>query len=229
MRRIDLGRARSLASVRRAVIVCRACPRLVHFRETVKPRASFSGQKYWRRPVPGFGDPLARLIVVGIGPAAHGGNRTGRPFTGDGSGRFLVRALFKAGFANKPVSESLNDGLVYRDCYLTAAVKCAPPGDRPTPQEFFNCSPYLEAEFELLKAAKAILALGGLAFQAVKKYAEKSGADVRGWRFEHGACYESSGLPRVFVSYHPSPRNTNTGKLTLDMLVSVLLDIKAGF
>ena len=229
MKRTDRLGLRSLASVNEAVTACRRCPRLVRFREGVEPKASFSEQRYWRKAVPGFGDPRARLVIIGIAPAAHGGNRTGRVFTGDGSGRFLVRALHAAGFANKPVSESLDDGLVYLDCYLTAAVKCAPPADKPTPREFRNCSVYMEAELSMLKDAKAVLVLGGLAFNAFRKYAKQSGAEVRGWHFRHGARYRSPSLPELFASYHPSPRNTNTGKLTQEMLVSVLLEITEGF
>ncbi|MDV3276900.1 MAG: uracil-DNA glycosylase [Nitrososphaerales archaeon] len=219
---------RSLSGVGKEVVTCRACPRLVRFREGVAPRAAFRGERYWRRPVPGFGDPEAELVVVGLAPAAHGGNRTGRVFTGDGSGRFLVKALCAAGFANQSVSESRDDGLVYTKCYVTAAVKCAPPGDRPTGAEFANCSGYLDAELALLKRAKVVLALGSMAFRAVVDSERKKGRDVSGMRFIHGASYPLAGGRRLYAGYHPSPRNTNTGKLTGAMLVSLLQRIKAG-
>lgn len=218
---------RSLNGVRKGVVECRSCPRLVRFRETVPPKAAFRGERYWRRPVPGFGDPDPQLVIVGLAPAAHGGNRTGRVFTGDGSGRFLVKALYSAGFANQQVSESKDDGLVYEGCYVTAAVKCAPPGDRPTKQEFDNCSGYLDAELNLLKGARAVLALGSMAFRAVLDSERRRGADASGMRFVHGASYPLPGGRRLYASYHPSPRNTNTGKLTEEMLVGLMQEIKA--
>jgi uracil-DNA glycosylase family 4 len=218
--------ASSIAALRREVISCRRCPRLVRYRESVKPRASFAGQAYWRKPVPGFGDVNARLLVLGIAPAALGGNRTGRVFTGDESGRFLVKALHRAGFASIPVSESRDDGLVYDDCYLTAAVKCAPPGDKPTRAEFENCSRFLDQEMSQLTNLRAVLALGGLAFASFAKHAKRQGRPTKGLVFAHGASYIIPGMPKLWASYHPSPRNTNTGKLTQRMLVDVLLRIK---
>jgi uracil-DNA glycosylase len=208
------------------VVECRLCPRLVEFRENVKPKASFSHERYWRKPVPGFGDIGGRLLVLGLAPAASGGNRTGRVFTGDSSGRFLVKALHAAGFANQPVSESRDDGLVYTDCYLTAAVKCAPPGDKPTQAEFLNCSSYLEAEIALMTNLKAVLALGSLAFRAYLDHLNREGVPTRGVRFGHGTKFALEGVPTLYGSYHPSPRNTNTGKLTQGMLVSVLSRIR---
>jgi len=216
----------SIGALRKAVITCERCPRLVSYRERVKPRASFAGQDYWRRPVPGFGDIKGRLFILGLAPAAHGGFRTGRIFTGDESGRFLVRALFRTGFANKPVSEGLDDGLVYTDCYLTAAVKCAPPGDKPTGDEFANCSTFLEQELALLPNLRIVLALGKLAFDSFIRHAKNGGASTNGVRFAHGAAYAITGMPKLWASYHPSPRNTNTGTLTQQMLVGVLLKIK---
>ena len=213
-------------SLRLRVVDCRLCPRLVEFRETVKPKASLSHERYWRKPVTGFGDIGGRLLVLGLAPAASGGNRTGRVFTGDSSGRFLVKALHAAGFANQPVSESGEDGLVYTDCYLTAAVKCAPPGDRPTQAEFLNCSSYLEAEIAPMRNLKAVLALGSLAFRAYLDHLNRVGVSTRGVRFGHGAKFTFEGVPTLYGSYHPSPRNTNTGKLTQGMLVSVLRRIR---
>ncbi len=205
---------------------CRRCPRLVAYRESVKPRASFASESYWRKPVPGFGDLDGRLLVLGIAPAAHGGNRTGRVFTGDSSGRFLVKALYKSGFANQPVSESALDGLVYKDCYVTAAVKCAPPGDRPTPAEFGNCSAFLDAEVSLMRNLSAVLALGGLSFKAYLDHLRTAGVDVLGVEFSHGKVHRFDGLPSLWASYHPSPRNVNTGRLTEPMLVGLLRKIR---
>ncbi len=224
-----LKRARPMSPVAlgRRVIACRICPRLVEYRESVKPKASFASQRYWRRPVPGFGDLEGRVLVVGLAPSAHGGNRTSRIFTGDSSGRFLVRALHAAGFANQPVSESVGDGLVYSDCYVTAAVKCAPPGDRPTDEEFANCSVYLDTEIAIMKNLGGVLALGALAFKAYLDHARRMGVDVRGLRFAHGKVYAFPGKPTLYASYHPSPRNTNTGLLTHRMLVALLERIKS--
>ncbi len=212
----------SLAQVARAVVKCRRCPRLVRFRETVPPRKAFISEAYWRRPVAGFGDPDAGLVVIGLAPAAHGGNRTGRVFTGDKSGRFLVRALFEAGCASQPTSESKDDGLVYNGCYVTAAVKCAPPHDKPNAEEFENCSSWLDSELRLLTKAEAVVALGRAAFEAYLRYAGARGEPTRGMGFAHGRRYAFGGLPALYASYHPSPRNTNTGKLTRAMLVALL-------
>ena len=213
----------------RRIIQCRLCPRLVDYRENVKPRASFSHERYWRKPVPGFGDLNGRLLVIGLAPATSGGMRTGRIFTGDLSSAFLVAALHSAGFANQDRSDSLDDGLVYTDCYLTAAVKCAPPGDKPTPQEFANCAPYLDGEIALMSNLVSVLALGAFAFRAYLGHLSRRGVGVRGLKFAHGEVYRIEGSPTLYASYHPSPRNTNTGKLTAAMLASVLANIKRGF
>ncbi len=206
---------------------CRRCPRLVRYRETVPPRKSFRSERYWRRPVPGFGDPNASLVVIGLAPAAHGGNRTGRVFTGDESGRFLVAALYEAGYANKPVSESRDDGLVYTDCYVTAAVKCVPPQNKPTAKEFENCSAYLDSELRLLHNARSVVALGRAAFEAYVDYAASRGARTARAEFAHGRRYRFAGLPTLYASYHPSPRNTYTGKLTKKMFMSLLQKVRA--
>jgi uracil-DNA glycosylase family 4 len=219
------GNCSPAENLRQKIIKCRRCPRLTQFRERVKPRASYSTQHYWRRPVPGFGDLDGRLLVLGLAPALHGGNRTGRVFTGDSSGRFLIKALHAAGFANQPISESIDDGLVYLDCYLTAAVKCAPPGDRPTNLEFENCSVYLSTELALMKNLRAVLVLGAMAFNAYRgQVGLRRGAGA--FKFAHGKKYTIKGGPTLYASYHPSPRNTNTGRLTEDMLVSVLENIR---
>lgn len=219
---------RNLESLGSAVVKCNRCSRLRRYARVVatRKRAQFANWEYWAKPVRGFGDFNASLLIIGLAPAAHGGLRTGRVFTGDSSGRFLVKALHRAGFANQPVSESRDDGLVYTNCYVTAAVKCAPPRDKPSRSEFANCGRYLDAELSLLKRARAILVLGGLAFRAVLDSERRRGADVSGMKFVHGASYPLSGGRRLYASYHPSPRNTNTGKLTEAMLVALLEDIK---
>ncbi len=222
----ESGRNQTLAGLADGIVRCRRCPRLVRYRENVPPRKSFASREYWRRPVPGFGDPEAGLVAIGLAPAAHGGNRTGRVFTGDGSGRFLVAALHEAGYANQPVSESRDDGLVCAGCSVTAAVKCAPPHDKPTSEEFENCSSWLESELRLLGHTKAVLALGRAAFEAYLDYAARHGATTNALAFKHGRRYSLAGLPPLYASYHPSPRNTNTGKLTRKMMVALLKRIR---
>lgn len=212
---------RSLDELSEKVIACRRCPRLVEYRESVPARKAFSDQEYWRKPVPGFGDPEARIVVMGLAPAAHGGERTGRVFTGDESARFLYRSLHDVGLANKPTSESRDDGLRLRGCYVTAAVKCAPPRNRPTPEEFRACSTYLDAEMESLPHAVAVVALGQLAFNAVVEWAGRRGAQTSGMVFKHGCSYHPTGLPRIYACYHPSPRNTYTGLLTRHMMTEI--------
>jgi len=222
----EIARGSSSEELRLRIIQCRLCPRLVAYREGVKPRASYAAQKYWRKPVPGFGDFSGRVLILGLAPASHGGNRTGRIFTGDASSRFLVKALYAAAFANQPISESRDDGLRYADCYVTAALKCSPPGDKPTSKEFANCSPYLEEEISLLVNLKVVIALGALAFRAYLEYLGRRGVGVRGVTFSHGKSYSFEGFPRLYASYHPSPRNTNTGKLTQRMLVGLFKKVK---
>ena len=223
----------SLEAVRREVVACRRCPRLVAYRERIarEPKREFRGDTYWARGVPGFGDPRARLVAVGLAPAAHGSNRTGRVFTGDRSAAFLVRAFHAAGFASQPTSMARGDGLAYRDLYLTAAVRCAPPGNQPSASETRNCAGYLDREIRLLPEVRAILALGGFAWTAVRT------AAARIYRvpevttpFGHGACAPlGPGRPLLWASYHPSPQNTNTGKLTQPMLVDLLKRVRSSF
>jgi uracil-DNA glycosylase len=225
--------ADSFELLRREIVACRQCPRLVRYREhiAVTRKKEFRTEEYWGRPVPGFGDPAARLVAVGLAPAAHGSNRTGRVFTGDRSAAFLVRAFHAAGFANQPTSVRRGDGLRYTDLYLTAAVRCAPPDNRPRPDERDACAPYLERELRLLREARAILALGGFAWDAVREIAPRVyGAPPVERPFSHGACAPlGPGRPLLWASYHPSPQNTNTGKLTLPMLVELLERIRAGY
>ena len=219
----------SAADLRRKIITCTLCPRLVEYRENARARPAFADQEYWRKPVPGFGDINGRLIILGLAPATSGGMRTGRIFTGDSSSRFLVSALHSTGFANQPSSESVDDGLAYTDCYLTAALKCAPPEDRPTPEEMSNCSPYLDEEISLMGNLESVLALGALAFRAYLGHLGRAGVPTWGMKFAHGEVHRFRGMPTLYTSYHPSPRNTNTGKLTKGMLTSVLERVKKDF
>lgn len=225
--------ADSLELVRREVVACARCPRLVQYRELMarEKKREFRHEEYWGRPVPGFGDPGARLVVVGLAPAAHGSNRTGRVFTGDRSAAFLVRAFHEAGFANQPTSLRRGDGLRYHDLYLTAAVRCAPPDNRPTPDERGNCRPFLERELRLLPNTRAILALGGFAWDALREVVPRVYGGRRPDRaFAHGACAPlGPGRPLLWGSYHPSPQNTNTGRLTGKMLVELLERIRASY
>jgi len=222
--------AESLRQLNETIIACRRCPRLVGYREKVarEKRAAYREWDYWGKPVPGFGDPHARLLILGLAPAAHGGNRTGRVFTGDRSGDFLYKALYEAGFANQPTSVSRDDGLKLTDAYLAAAVRCAPPANKPRPSELANCQPYLERELELLRP-RAVLALGSIAMRALLALLREQGQLPKhaAFEFKHGANHElGPGLPRLFVSYHPSQQNTFTGKLTEKMLTSVLREIR---
>ena len=208
----------SLSALNADVIDCRRCPRLVAWRERVarEKRAAFADQEYWGRPVPGFGDPRARLLVVGLAPAAHGGNRTGRIFTGDRSGDWLFAALWRAGFANQPTSLHRDDGLELTDCWISAPVKCAPPDNRPTPDERDRCAPYLAAEVRLLPL-RVVVALGGFAWDAALRHL----GPVRPKpRFGHGAEVEV-GAVVLLGSYHVSQQNTFTGRLTEPMLDAV--------
>ncbi len=226
-----------LQALQRQVIACTRCPRLVNYcREVARAkRRMYRDCEYWGKPIPSFGDPGAELLIIGLAPAAHGGNRTGRIFTGDRSGDFLYRALFEAGFANQPESRQRGDGLKLRNCYITAALRCAPPANKPLPPELRNCRPYLEAELRLLTRVRAILALGRIAFDTYLRLAPETTVLAKATafpprssvRFAHGASYRlPAGLPRLFASYHPSQQNTQTGKLTPEMMRAVLQDIR---
>lgn len=195
------------------VIDCTCCPRLSQYIKQIGQEKvrRFISEEYWARPLPSWGDPNARLLIVGLAPAAHGGNRTGRMFTGDGSGDWLARAMYESGFANMPTSRSKDDGLVLKDVYITAAIRCAPPDNKPLTIELMNCSQYLVSELQILKNIKVILMLGKVGFDA---YCRAAG--LRKLRFSHGASYEMNGKI-LLASYHPSRQNTNTGKLTWQM------------
>jgi uracil-DNA glycosylase len=212
------------------IIQCRKCPRLVAYREEVarQKRLSFREWDYWGKPVPGFGDPRAKLLILGLAPAAHGANRTGRMFTGDRSGDFLYKAMYKTGFANQPVSTRLGDGLKLKNAYISAAARCAPPANKPLPSELANCQPYFEADLELVRP-KAILALGSIAMRVYLGFLKRNGKirSFSSFPFGHGVGYSfDDGLPKLFASYHPSQQNTFTGKLTEIMLEDVLRDIR---
>ena len=185
--------------------------------------------EYWGKPLPGFGDPEAELVILGLAPAAHGGNRTGRMFTGDRSGDFLFRALYEAGFANQPQSRERGDGLKLSNCFITAALRCAPPANKPLPEELRNCRPYLEREFQFLTRTRAVLALGRIAFDTYLRlvWSRDAFPPRSSFRFAHGASYAlPAGLRRLFASYHPSQQNTQTGKLTPAMMRRVLDDVR---
>jgi len=225
----------SLAAVRDRIVACERCPRLRTYCRTVarEKRRAYLDDTYWGRPVAGFGDPSARILLVGLAPAAHGANRTGRIFTGDGtggSGDFLMAALHRTGFANRPVSERADDGLRLTDVYIAAAVRCAPPGNRPRPDEIARCLPHLEAEIDALPRLRVVVALGRIAFDVwLRVWKGRGVTQTPRPQFEHGAVVRPAtlpdGLPRVLVGcYHPSRQNTHTGRLTATMLERVLAE-----
>jgi uracil-DNA glycosylase family 4 len=204
-----------LQELNQEIISCTKCPRLVAWREEVArvKRKAYRDQEYWGRPVPGFGDPNARILVVGLAPGAHGSNRTGRNFTGDASGGFLYPALYRAGFANQPTAVSRNDGLRLKDVYLAASARCVPPDNKPTLEELNNCQPYLECDLEILKP-KVIVCLGRIAFERILKiYSVRNAA----WKFGHGALFRLDHGCWILCSYHPSQQNTLTGRLSIKM------------
>jgi uracil-DNA glycosylase len=222
------GQQARLAALAESVSECRRCPRLVAWREQVarERRAAFADERYWGRPLPGFGDPAARILIFGLAPAAHGANRTGRVFTGDRSGDFLFAALARAGIANQPTSTDRHDGLQLRGAWITAAVRCAPPANRPTPAERERCLPWSVRELQLLEQVRVVLCLGGFAWDAaLRLLAATRGAGARPLgpkpRFGHGA--ELAGDPYSLLGcYHPSQQNTFTGRLTEPMIDAVL-------
>jgi uracil-DNA glycosylase family 4 len=222
------SQARTIGAIERSVVACRRCPELVAYREQVArdKRRAYLDHSYWGKPVPAFGDPLARVVLVGLAPGAHGSNRTGRMFTGDASGEWLYRALHRAGFASQAVQVDANDGMELRDCLITAAVRCAPPGNKPSPAERDACLPYLEAEFAALRGMRVIVTLGKIADDTVHRIVKAHGS-YRGPRapFKHGAetpiTLPGSPAATILASYHPSRQNTNTGVLTEVMLDAI--------
>lgn len=209
-------RVSALGGLERDVVVCRTCPRLVEWRErvAVEKRASYREDEYWGRPIPGFGDPRARIVVLGLAPAAHGANRTGRVFTGDRSGDWLFRAMFRAGLANQPESVSVGDGLELYDAWVTAAVKCAPPANKPTPAERDACAPFLVREFAALARMRVVVCLGGFGYQAAAAHFAVRPRP----KFGHGVEVLVEGGPTLLCSFHPSQQNTFTKRLTEPML-----------
>lgn len=224
-------RGSELSRLMAEITSCRKCPRLVAWREKTAAEKvrRFSDQAYWGKAVPGFGDPEARLLIVGLAPAAHGANRTGRMFTGDRSGEWLYSTLHKFGFANKCTSEFRDDGLVLTDCYITAVARCAPPQNKLLKEEIENCRPYLVEEFSLLKRVAIIVALGKLAFDETFKLLADIGAASITKRpaFGHGVVVHVNDRLKVISSYHPSQQNTFTGKLTRPMFESVFTKVRA--
>src|SRR5580704_10026136 len=215
----------SLQALNAQIVTCDLCPRLrEHSTEVARVRRrAYADWEYWGRPVPSFGDPNARVLALGLAPGAHGSNRTGRPFTGDGSGDFLYPVLYEAGFASQPKALSRNDGMKLNGLWISAVARCAPPGNKPTPEELRNCAPWLDAEMKLLTNLRVVVCLGRIAFDGLLAHEMRTGTLEKrtGFVFAHGAEYKlPSGLIAI-ACYHPSLQNTNTGKLTRPMLLTV--------
>ena len=207
------------------IIKCRICPRLVQFREKVakEKRKQYIDEVYWGKPVTGFGDIKANIVIVGLAPAAHGGNRTGRVFTGDRSAEFLYRCLHKKGVSNLSNSLNVNDGLQLKNTYITTALKCVPPGDKPTTKELFNCFNYFDAELDTLKDSKKIIALGKIAFDACIKYYKNKFPDIDlKYNFKHSEYFKMPDNKILYGCYHPSPRNVNTGRIDEKKMIKFL-------
>lgn len=216
---------RWLAVLNQEVISCTRCPRLVAYRQEVArvKRRAYLDWEYWGKPVPGFGDLAARILLLGLAPGAHGSNRTGRPFTGDASGNFMYPVLYETGFASQPSASDRNDGLRLKNIYITAAARCAPPDNKPLPEELANCSEYLDREIAGLKNLKVIVALGKIAFDAYLSHLKRKGLLTRRaeYIFKHSASYEMPDGKVLLASYHPSNQNTQTGKLTRKMFTEI--------
>ena len=215
-----------LSTLQQRIVACQLCPRLCDYTAKVAQtkRRAYLDWDYWGRPVPSFGDPHARVMILGLAPGAHGSNRTGRMFTGDRSGDILYKVLHKTGFASQPTSVSRADGLTLTGIYITAAAHCAPPGNKPLPEELRNCRPYLEREFDLLTDLRVVVALGKIAFDTYLDILKRRGtiASRAPFQFGHNVEHQiAPGVPRVLASYHPSQQNTSTGKLTEKMLTDV--------
>lgn len=228
-----------LTVLNREVVACTRCPRLVEYREKIarEKRRAYRDWDYWGKPVPGFGDPHARVLIMGLAPGAHGSNRTGRPFTGDASGNFMYPVLYETGFANQPTATDRNDGLKLTNLYITAAVRCAPPDNKPLPQELAECAYFLDRELDGLKDVKVVVALGKIGFDAYLNYfkrqlshpnAAKNAAlgwgtqfSKKAYLFKHGVHYRMPDGKLLLASYHPSNQNTQTGKLTRKMFMEI--------
>jgi uracil-DNA glycosylase family 4 len=220
-----MAQAVTLAALNEQIVACELCPRLrAHCTEIAqKRRRAYMEWEYWGRPVPSFGDPKARVMALGLAPGAHGSNRTGRPFTGDGSGDFLYPVLHEAGFASQAKATARNDGMKLRGLWITAVARCAPPGNKPTPQELRSCAPWLDQEMSLLADLRVVVCLGRIAFDGLLAHAKRTGIlkSRAEFVFAHGAEYKLPGGLIAIASYHPSLQNTNTGKLTRAMLLKI--------
>src|SRR5580698_10437235 len=220
----------ALAILHNEVVNCSRCPRLVAYREQIgrDKRRAYRDHEYWARPVPGFGDPQARVLILGLAPGAHGSNRTGRPFTGDASGKFMYPILYKVGFASQPNADDRDDGLKLIDCYITAAVRCAPPDNKPLLSELQNCAPFLDRELAILKNVKVVVALGKIGFDAYLSMLKRKGLirNRGGYVFGHCVSYSMPNEVVLLASYHPSNQNTATGKLTAPMFEQIFRQAK---
>jgi len=216
---------KSLNELNARIVQCEKCPRLREYCRNIASvrRRAYADWEYWGRPVPSFGDPEARVLILGLAPGAHGSNRTGRPFTGDGSGDFLYPVLYEAGFASQPKAVSRDDGMKLRDLWITSVGRCAPPENKPTPQELRNCAPWLDEEMRLLTNLHVVVCLGRIAFDGLLAWGQRTGllTSRAGYTFAHGAEYTLPNSLRVITSYHPSLQNTNTGKLTRPMFLAI--------
>lgn len=215
----------SLADLNRQIVSCERCPRLREHCKDIAAvrRRAYADWEYWGKPVPSFGDPKARVLILGLAPGAHGSNRTGRPFTGDGSGNFLYPVLHEAGFASKPTAHSIDDGLKLRNLWITSVARCAPPGNKPTTEELRNCAPWLDEEIRLLAHLRVVVCLGRIAFDGLLAWAQRTGIlkSRSGYAFAHAAEFTLPNGLQVITSYHPSLQNTNTGKLTRTMFLQI--------
>ena len=224
-RRTTNDRTNWLTILNREVIACRLCVRLTEYREAIgrEKRRAYLDWEYWAKPVPGFGDPNARVLILGLAPGAHGSNRTGRPFTGDASGKFMYPVLHKTGFASQPNADDRNDGLQLIDAYITAAVRCAPPDNKPSPEEIAACAPFLDRELAALKNVKVVVALGRIGFEAYLNFLKRQGHTIakKNYAFGHAAEYKMPNGITLLASYHPSNQNTATGKLTEKMFTEI--------
>ena len=217
--------SKALTVLNRAIVGCRLCPRLVVYREKIarEKRRAYLSWEYWGKPVPGFGDPEARVLILGLAPGAHGSNRTGRPFTGDASGVFMYPVLHEVGFASQPTALHVEDGLTLKDLYITSAIRCAPPQNKPLPEEIVKCAPYLDREIAALRNLKIVVALGRIGFEAYLNFAQRQGQikSKKEYAFGHGVQYAMPDGKILLASYHPSNQNTQTGKLTREMFLGV--------